>query len=410
MNDCPTLHNMGRIGARRAILLGMTVPMALFWAKISDPAMAADWTVQGRISETAKYDDNYRLESSNKTGTFASVTTPQLFISTKTPNTEIEINPRLSVGLFTADSSFNYFDQYLGLRAKRLTQTGDFGINTTLSNEATLETENDDTGRYEDGHRLGVKSEPFWTHSLTERDRIRLRGAFEKVDYRSTEDLDDFTIYGGSVDYERDLTLQDEVGLTFNYRHYDNDDDSREQTDSIGLEAIWRHQPSERLSTLVAPGIRYVWSDNRRVVGGVATTDEDQQLGGTIRTAVDWQATERTDLRFLLSRGLSGSGSGNAVLRDLVSLRLRHQAWELVGFSFQGDYIRNADSTSLGFSDAERDYVRLRPAVNWTLTRDLTLSGGYQFRWQDEHDGDGDATSNMVFLELTYNTPIWHFD
>jgi hypothetical protein len=392
------------------VLVGSALVLAPNLFGVSGGAWAMEWSVRGTINEEVSYDDNVRLESNNETDAFGSLTTPQLFISGRSPTTEIEINPGVRFGVFTGNSSLDFFDQFLDLSATRLLQTGDFGINTSLSREATLESEQTDTGQNsDDGERLGVTSEPFYTFGVTERDRIRLRGDIEKVDYTNSgdDDLDDFSIFGGSVDYEHDLTLRDEVGATVSYRHFTNDDDSREKSDIIGLEGVWRHRPSERLTTEIAPGLRYIWEDNRRAGGG---TDSDQQLGGTIRTSVNWQADERTRLRFLASRGLDGSGSGNVVLRDRIGLNVRHEFAERLSFSMKNQYVRNADGTSLGFSDAERDFVRIRPSIDYAITQDWSLSGGYQFRWEDDRDESGTATSNLIFLELSYDTPVWNFD
>lgn len=394
-------------------MIGVSAAMAPLLLGIYD-AQAAEWSATGRINQEFNYDDNIRLDPDDETDTFGSVTTPEFFIKGVSPTTEIEINPRLQLGVFTDDSSLNYFDQRLGFSARRLLQTGDYGINIDLSREATLVSENEDTGRNDDddGERYELDTNPFYTIGLSERDRVRLRGKYQKVAYQNTgdDDLDDFTVFGGSVDYEYDLTLTDMVGATFNYRHFNNDDDGREESDAVGLEGIWRHSPSERLTTEVAPGIRYVWRDERTTNGGVSSTDSDEQFGGTIRASVAWEADERTNLNFTLFRGLDGSGGGNVVLRDRLGLNVRHRFTERLAFNFISQYVRSADSTSLGFSDPERDFVRLRPSVGYQLTRDLTISGGYQLRWEDDRDEDDTATSNAVFLELTYNTPVWNFD
>jgi len=371
---------------------------------------AMEWSIQGTITQEVNYDDNVRLESNNETDSFASITTPELFISGQSPTTEVEINPRLRAGVFTDNSSLNFFDQYLDLSATRLLQTGDFGLNTTFSREATLETENTDTGRNsDDGERLGARAQPFYTFGVSERDRIRFAGQFEKVDYQNSgdDDLDDFTVIGGSVGYGHDLTLTDEVGATLNYRHFNNDDDSREESDIVGLEGVWRHHPSERLTTEFAPGIRYIWEDNRRAGGG---TKSDQQLGGTVRTSVDWEVDERTGLNFLLSRGLEPSGDGNIRLRDRIGLNVRHLFTQRLSLRLHSQYVRTAEGTALGFSDAERDFIRIRPSLAYNLTRDWTVSGGYQLRWEDDRDDPDTATSNLLFLQLSYDTPVWNFD
>jgi len=386
---------------RCAIAIAGATGLAL--GLILDPSAlpAADWTIDGTIEEEVQYDDNKRLESSGEQDTFGSILTPEFSIVGRTERTEIEINPRLSLGLFSDDSDFNYFDQFVDVGVSHDLQLGTLGVDWTLSNESTLETEVDDTGNFSNiGRRLGIRSSPFFTYTLSERDSITVRGRFEKVDYRSTDDLDDFTVYGGSVSYDRQVTLRDTVGGQVSYGHFKNDDNKSEKTDAFGASANWSREFSERLSTSLSLGLRYADSQG---------DDNGDQVGGTFSGSVNWLADERTTLNASISRGLEPSGGGNLVLRDRIGLNLDHKAWETVGFRLGSFYRRNSESTSTGFNNESGQFASINPSVYWDLTRQWELSAGYRFRW-DQDDSNDNAYSNTVMLSLTYQTPAWHFN
>ena len=221
-----------------------------------------------------------------------------------------------------------------------------------------------------------------------------------KVDYSSTDDLEDFSVYGGSIGYTRQLTLQDSVGATVSYGRFENDDDKSEKSDAFAANVHWDRDFSERLSTGLSVGARYVDSQGN---------NNDSQIGGEFSGKVDWAVDERTGLNASISRGLEPSGGGNLTLRDRINLNMTYQAWQTVGFRLNSFYRRNSDSTSTGFSDETNQLASINPQIVWQLTRQWDLFAGYRFRWEED-DSNDNAYSNMVQLGLTYQTPMWHFN
>jgi hypothetical protein len=385
-----------------AILVAASTGLILGLILRPSHVSAADWTIDGQVQLEGQYDDNKQLDPDDEKDTFGSVLTPEFTILGRTERTELEINPRLSVGLFTEDSSFNYFDQYVNIGVTHQTQLGALGFDSTLSHESTLETEVNDTGDLsdKDGRRLGLQLGPFWTYSLSERDNITFRGRYEKVHYIDANNLEDFSLYGGSIGYERQLTLQDTVGADVSYGRFENDDDNDEKSDAFGAGVNWGRDFSERLSTGLSLGVRYVDSQGN---------NNDDQIGGTFSGRLNWEVDERTSLNASVSRGLEPSGAGNLTLRDRINLNLDFQAWQTVGFRLNSFYRRNSDSTSTGFSDETNQLASINPRVIWQLTRQWDLFAGYRFRWEEDGNSDN-ATSNTVQLGLTYQTPVWHIN
>ena len=114
---------------------------------------------------------------------------------------------------------------------------------------------------------------------------------------------------------------------------------------------------------------------------------------------------ERSNLSALLSRTTQPSGSGNLVETTRASIN-----WDYI-FSPRWSFLLNASAATTKTArdqlttNDERDYYVLRPLMRWRATQWWTIEGSYRYRHQEYQDSENSATSNAVFLTISYTWP-----
>jgi opacity protein-like surface antigen len=113
------------------------------------------------------------------------------------------------------------------------------------------------------------------------------------------------------------------------------------------------------------------------------------------------QRTERNTINIDISREAAPNSGGFLTLRD----QLRVYVSRAFTQRLRGEVgARNYTTKTLDdvVTDDERDYLRVDLGIEWAMTEQLFVNGGYAFTSQKFGDEADDASSNQVFIGFSY--------
>ncbi len=86
---------------------------------------------------------------------------------------------------------------------------------------------------------------------------------------------------------------------------------------------------------------------------------------------------------------------------------MRHRFSERLTFLFDTVVFRNETNNNSfnRINDEERTYLSVDPRLRWRLTRWWDIIGAYRYRYQKYDERDDSASSNAVFLTVSYRWP-----
>jgi hypothetical protein len=129
------------------------------------------------------------------------------------------------------------------------------------------------------------------------------------------------------------------------------------------------------------------------------TTDSKTGFEGGI--GANW-TYEVTRLFVDATASVEPNASGRVIQRNQLRLNVqrdfgpRTTGW--VGFRYQTDDAISEDAASF----RGRDYAIGTLGVEWRFTRDFSLVGQYDARWQEFEDDPSDSTGNAFQLSVVY--------
>jgi hypothetical protein len=372
-------------------------------ACLSQPAAAADVSLDGQLEQRFEYNDNIDLSSTAPEETAASVTTPSIRFQVNTPSSQTILDASFDLGRFSNDSRYNYEDTRATLSTSLFGQRSEVGLRAEATNLSTLESEETDTGQINSfGRKFDLSAMPYFSYEVTQRSSIRLDGLIQSADYSDTLLLEDYRTHGAGFGYLYQLSEIDSLGTRLEYRHFENEDSPGNESDIYSGFIVWTRDISERLVSEFSAGPQYTEQTNT----AGSTTQETDNWGIALNGNLDWWATEQAKLKFGLSRSVEPSGVGNTVERDRASFGVSYRATELVALRLNSYYQQDNRVGNLGGLD--RDYFTASPSLHWQFSRNWELSTGYRYRWQQFNSLDT-ATSNMAFISISVKTSGWNF-
>jgi hypothetical protein len=410
MND----HGIDPIGRRAAMWQALPSRIAaLLLASMSPASMAADWEILPRIAVGAYMNDNYTLAPDTVTPVEVegAQINAELGLHAKTLLTTFSLTPAIESTIFPDDEDWDSDDYYLRLDWKHERQRFLAGLHADYSDETTVKSElpssQDDGGLGEpdegdggivavDNKRQKARVRPRVSFVLTERSSLLADVAYTDADY----DQDSATGTSGytSISPAIGLAFAASPTTTLTARaiasNYERNVDSTE-TDSYGVQLDWTSRLSDITQWYVRVGAEQV--DVQSTVPG--TTDSKTGFEGGI--GADW-AFEVTRLFVDATASVEPNASGRVIQRNQLRFRVerdfgpRSRGW--VGFRYQTD---DALSEAAG-TFRDRDYATGSLGLEWRMTRDLSLVGQYDARWQEFEDDPANSTGNAFLLSVVY--------
>jgi hypothetical protein len=206
-------------------------------------------------------------------------------------------------------------------------------------------------------------------------------------------DQDDINVFFG-----HQLTERLGFGATVAASYYDPDDPAGYQGYDASLGVSYAF--SETLSGDLYVGRQWIESETdlgTETVGGTAS--------GTIYGFGLSKQFERSSLNMSVRRGAVPSGASEPLLQESLTLGYSYQVSPRLSVSVPAAIFRNETIAFTGLEDEEqRIFFSTRPQLNWLVTEDLVLRASYRYQYQRFEEEGTSASSNAVFLTLSY---IW---
>lgn len=389
-----------------------TVAAAVLLACAAGTADAADWSFDPKIALNLQSNDNNRMTDTPGQDIKVSggALDAQLTIRAETPRSSFRLVPRLRSTFYPGDEQDETDDQFLYLawahRGERSEMSADANYSrvTTLGQYFPGSTVLDDgkLGEPGRGDAVGkstgqndekrIQVSPAVAFKLTERTDLEFRVGRLEVDYdqQVTGDREKYSDLYGSAGLRFRMSRTATLAAVAGASRYKADDGSSTDTNSLNVE--WSNRISETSQIFVLGGANRVKSD---FTGG-----SNWNTGFNGAAGVRW-SFEVTQIFVDLNHYLDPNSSGRIVERDQLRFQLSRRLGPLTTLRLAARGIRDGDAGD-GNAFRDRKYAAASVELEWRMTRQFALSGGYNYQWREYSGQPNDAASNALHLGITY--------
>jgi hypothetical protein len=390
----------------------LTYTVTVVLMGIAGSAQAADWSFDPKVTLNLRTDDNNRMtdvagEEINVSGAELDA---QLTMRAETPRSSFSLIPRLRSTMYPGDEQDETDDLFLRLawehRGER--STGSLGANysqiTTLGSffPGSIVPDDGELGEPGRGETVGkatgqnnqerAELSPRAAFQLTQRTALEIGVGLLDVNYdqQVADDREDYSDLYGSAGLRFKTSPTTTLAIVAGAARFEPDSGS--SIDSQFLNAEWSNQISQTSQVFVRGGVNRVKSDS---TGGSSwNTGFDGGAG------VRW-AFEVTQVFADLNHYLDPSSFGRVIERDQLRFQLSRRLGPLTTLRLAARGIRDGDTGADG-SFKDRKYTVASVDLEWRMTRQFAISGGYDYAWR-KYDGEpNDAVSNALHLGITY--------
>jgi hypothetical protein len=401
-----------RILARLA-LPAVGAATLLLGAPLAD---AQEWILDPRVEVEAIYNDNYRLteEPGSQIEVTGGALDAQLTARKETQTSLFEATPHIRSSFFPDASSEESTDYYLDLHANHKTQRtksdilAQYAAESVVSSELPAadfpgidlgQTTGGDAGQVSVRNRRRLYSiEPSFVFDWTERRHLTAEAHYINAAYEeSAFEQVGYADIGARAGILWDMSRRSTFSVNVTGANYSPDDDSPD-TNTAGVVAEWNTAPSEVTNFY----FRFGSDHSERDAIGTGPKLSDTSFNGGVGVAWNFQVTH---IVIDALRSTAPSSQGVVVNRDEVRFRLvRDFSPRVAGvLAVRGIRTNGVGDTSDATDEVrERKYYTGRAGFEWRMSRQYTLEGAYEYKWQ-EYQGDlNSATSNGATLSVVY--------
>ncbi len=359
---------------------------------------AVDWSVLARLTETFEVDSNRRLRQGEDGLEARGLVGLNLTVSGQAKRARFQVNTGLNLGRSTDDvtTNLNRIDPNIAATAVFLGKRFTVNVNASARTQATSVTELEDSGDTNlDSTRLDASASVGVTWRATGRDSLTLTTSAQFVDFsRTVGTLTPSQSFGVSLGWARQATKTTTYTMSTSFSRFDSSGASGRKSRTVSAQAGIQHLRTSRHSLGASGGLSFVSSD-------LSNGDSSTQIGFVGSGSFNYKLDE-------FSAGLSVSQSvqpsSEGELNSLTSLSgdISYRINSLQSLGFRINYTRRSDIS--GGGDILQ-FVTLGPSYNYSLTKDSSLSLGYQFRLRDEVASDV-VTGHQVMLTLAHDLTL----
>jgi hypothetical protein len=295
----------------------------------------------------------------------------------------------------------------------RLSASADARVSIDSQPDRNIGTTGERTGsgrRYLSGTDFGL------SYSLSETSSASLTFGYDRSDYASEDDGEDFQGINLSAGLYRDLQkwlprTTGQIGL--GYGHYDYE---TSKIQSGYATAGLRHQVAEKWGASATVGARYTRSEFDRValqfvppffLVPVTVEETSSGWGGVGQLELSYaEETTRYALNVLhdINVAFSDGPTELTSVRFSVNHRIRDE-WS-ANLSAAWSWNRSDDDEFTADRQDETTYS-LTPGLSWTPAREWTFSAGYSFLRLHDDEAGTDAERHLAFLEATFGMSVF---
>ena len=361
----------------------------------------AEQYLRSSIGQDLGYDDNIGLDSADQEGGLTARTSIGATLGTRSPRLDLSLTGRFGYTANVRTDRSDTHDEALALDAAHLagprTRLGlRGGVRRDTSQEDVLE----DTGerRRTNDPRYTFTFTPFAVHQLTRRDNLNVSASWRRREDTS-ETGEDFTTLSGNLGWRRSMTRRTTFGLELYGNHIESTD-QQSVLASPRLYLGYRYEERIDLSLSLGPSIFRTETD-LATGGNVSETDYGLTVDGTLSARL----APTTTARVALSHYLEPAGTtGNVRETSRINLQLRQSLTRRLSFDAGG--LAQRQSSVVAEGGVDRDFFQASTGFSYALTQQLDVGVRYRLRHEREDD---DATSNAVFMSLSYRLPEYRW-
>jgi hypothetical protein len=398
---------------------------------------AAEWTAEPAVKLRTGYNDNIRLDTVKNDPVWEKSLTPSVKFGVASENKGLFGRASASVRRFSGGSGRNSSslldrEDYRFLTdAFYKTERNEFNADLNIIQDSTLDSQLDETGLVEGSRatRLKIALGPSWSHTLNEKTLINLGYQFTTVSFSDEQGFRnlieyDYDVFSASL--LRSLTPRVQATLAASYSSYQPE--SIVDSVTLKLQVGITRSFSETLTTSWLAGVRETTSDTRFATGFcvgadpgatfpicngppgsgpvITGTDTDEvDNNGSVYSMDITKLLETGQIRASLSRAANPGSDGELLQTTRLTLSGVRKFSETLESSLTITY-SNAETivSSAGIREKrDQDLLRIRPRLTWQFDRQWELAGAYEYiEKEDKRRGDETATSNSIYLSLSY--------
>lgn len=401
---------------------------------VSAPVLcvAAEWSVKPSVSLREDYNDNIQLSTLPHDSIWSTVVTPAVNFSRETGTDAVSAGARFSARRYSGNQITDRNDQYYTFSGQRSSDKNQLGVVASLTRDSAA-------GQVLN-QRDYITLNPSWTVRLDEKNSVKVDYQYDKSKYLDAVNISQTGYDNRSLSGKWTYLFSelDEISASAYMSKYKTSTGSR-KSDSSNIQAGIKHKFSETLLGAASVGRRTIKNTVKELqcVGGYVDTflvdifgfffpiqdltcnaanygytptvswqyvDKVNTESGSVLTFSLNQNTETSGMGAEFKRSVSPSGTGYLVETDSVNLSANKSLTSNLTMRLN---VNATDNRYVGNVSSGNDnrYYSINPTLNWRMTEWWTLDAGYGYTSQKYKAATSSASSNAVYVNLTYNWP-----
>lgn len=393
------------IKINRTVFLALlaTASMLAATARVrADDTTAQDlpggFIAQPMIGQTASWNSNPLLLLSGARQLYGSITTPELIISDRTPDKQLNLDTQINENVFN-QPEFNSTDLHSKGNFNALRQiwgagvSGQFDYDTTRTSEPSIYGfRNTQIVRHWD-----ISVTPQITYSPLPTDKFGLSGSALTSQYE-TSVFTDYEVFSITPIYTHNFDPLNAGLVKFTAQHYQAIQGPRSTYDTMGPSVGWIATLTPRLSANASVGVELVQQD----LAGVPTKPWSAQY--VFSTDITFTG-EQDKADLAASRSEYPFGNGTESLLTNFTVSDSHSLNENFSLNAQINY-EYADYQST-FTGNLQSLASASGGLTYHATDHLDVTGTYQYRYETLTGIDANIVDHSVNLGLVYHPKAW---
>lgn len=378
------------------------------------PAVAADWSVNPKVTGSYEYNDNTRMTEipADEIAVSGGAIDAALELRADRPQGFFSLYPRLRSTFYPNDKTEEMDSQWVNMDLRRKGERSQLDLRADYSRVETLggylpggigdpggPIGEPDPGEGTGGRTEGPNREdrfliaPKISYSFSERHGMQVSGGYvdASFDQRVDQDREDYNYLYGLLGYV--YRLSPSKSLSFGVEGGRFDDENGLTTGTRGVSVEWRNEASETSEFYARVGANQSEDD-------ASSLDPEWSTGFSGGIGVR-RSFEVSKVLVDLSSGLDPNSSGRMVQRDQLRLQYDHRLTPKLDF-VTGARLFHDGGTDTDDNFEEREYANAMIGLAWRFSRQWTLGGAYTYTWREYEDDVSSADANRLSIGITY--------
>lgn len=377
--------------------------------------------MESSVALRTEYDDNIEFTAGPHRSVWGVLLAPEIKFSGETETLKVTGGLRASINRYFGESGLDSADHAVSVSASYKAERDIFGADIESVRDSTLVSELLETGVVQARReRNRVMAAPSWRHYVTENTALTASYGYADVRYADTQDtsLIDYRDQQAAIGVLTNLSERDTLAVSGYYDWYETDPKTFEAK-TYGIQAKYDRAFSETLRGTLAVGARNTrstQSSQALVCSGpilfglcfgslsqITVVSSDRSDGYTFLAGID-RKFETALVSGQLSREIYPTGVGALVQTDRLGASWQQELSPTLSF-FVDAAVYESRYVGKFVTGSNSRYYRIEPRLTWRFTDHWTLLGGYSYGHVDYQQGGPSATSNVVYLVVSYTWP-----